>query len=87
MIQIFLKYSKISAKDWENVYNRILLITNKFPLQLVHIEAYNDFQKGLDRHHLDLINDKNTENEHIRFYGDITSNTYSFTIRFGSVNF
>ncbi len=82
MIQLFLKKSKITTDDWTMAYDRILSITNSFPLKLVRVESYNGYSKELNKEHFDLMLDKGTPNEHISFYGDSYSFTSKFTVKF-----
>ncbi len=82
MIQLFFKTSKISPKDWNLVYSRIEQIVRTFPLKLERIESYNGYSPHLNKVHFDLVVDKDTENEHISFWGDQMSFTASKTIRF-----
>ena len=80
MIQIFFKKSKISEKDWDGVYDRILKIATSFPLKLERIESYNGFTPELDKIHLDLTVEIGTADEHISFWGDQMSFSARSTI-------
>lgn len=82
MIQIFLKQETISDRDWDIVYEYILKITTRFPLKLERIEAYNGYQKELNKIHYNLILNKGTANELISFCGDRMSFSSSFTLIF-----
>lgn len=82
MIQIFLKKTKITSHDWDIVYQKIVSITDSFPLKLVRIEAYNGFSPELDKEHFDLYLEKNTIDEHISFYSDSISYTSGTTVKF-----
>ncbi|MEI6140601.1 MAG: hypothetical protein WCP85_15135 [Mariniphaga sp.] len=81
MIQIFFKKSKISGKDWDCVYERILRIVTSFPLKLERIESFDGFSPELDKIHLDLTVDICTSDEHISFWGDQMSFSARSTIR------
>ncbi|MBI4646532.1 MAG: hypothetical protein HY738_08050 [Bacteroidia bacterium] len=80
MIQIFLKKSKISKNDWDNAFQRILKIVKEFPLQLERIEAYNGFERNLNKVHYELIVNRGKPDEHISFWGDRMSFTAAFTL-------
>ena len=82
MIQLFLKATQITAKDWEEVYHRILKITKRFPVKLERIESYNGFSKNIDKVHDDLLVHQDEKDEHISFWGDKMSYTASLSIVF-----
>ena len=81
MIQIFLKKTVITDKDWDSVYNRILTITTSFPLKLERIESYNGFSRELDKTYLDLTVNVGAIDEHISFWGDQMSFSARSTLR------
>lgn len=82
MLQLFLKSSKITDRDWGLVYQRIISILESFPTKIVRLEAYDGFSPELDKKHFDLLVGQGTPNEHVSFWGDWMSYTGAVTIRF-----
>jgi len=82
MLQIFFQPNKISAADWAIAYTQIEEIVAAFPLKLVRIEAYNGYEKGLDKKHFELRQNVGAPEESISFYGDWVSYTSGRQVTF-----
>ncbi len=82
MIQFFIKPSIVNQENWNIAYKRIYSILTNFPTKIIRLEAYNAYSPELDKIHFDLLVDKDTDNEHISFWGDWISYTGRITVRF-----
>jgi hypothetical protein len=82
MLQLFYKTSQINVEEWQKAYQRIVSITEHFPLKLIRVEGYYGYQPNLDKDHFKLIENLDTEDECLSFYGDRMSYTTGTTIRF-----
>ena len=82
MLQLFFKKSAIQADEWAKAYQRIESIVQHFPLRLTRVEAYNGYQRTLDKDHFELRENIGTPDESLSFYADWTSYTAGTTIRF-----
>lgn len=82
MIQLFFQAKNISTADWSVVYPKIVELLTAFPLTLVRLEAYNGYEKGLDKKHFNLQEGIGTIDERISFYGDWMSYTSGMQVTF-----
>lgn len=70
MLQIFYKTSQIKAEDWSRVYTGLTELAKNFPVQLLRLESYTGYEKGLDKFHDNLIGNKGKEDEYLSVYAD-----------------
>lgn len=82
MVQLFFQPAKITDADWAVAYAQIVALATAFPLQLMRIEAYNGYEKGLDKKHFELRENIGSAAESLSFYGDWVSYTSGRQVTF-----